>query len=77
MNIELLELDHLDDSERVQLIKDRTLEVFDDNKIKSERWLNSPIQALNYRSPIAYADTVEGAKEVLSLINRLEHGIFT
>ena len=76
MNLELLNLDHLDESEREQLIKDRALELFEGNQLSSERWLNSPLPTLNSRTPLEYANTAEDVKEVLMLIGRLEHGIF-
>jgi len=77
MNLELLELDHLDDSERVQLIKDCALELFEGNQGSSDRWLNSPLPIFNSRTPLEYANTTEAVKEVLALIGRMEHGVFS
>lgn len=40
-------------------------------------WLLSPNRALGGRSPMEMAATETGAREVESLIGRLEHGVFT
>ncbi len=40
------------------------------------RWLNQPALAFGRETPLDYADTEIGAREVEALISRLEHGVF-
>ena len=41
-----------------------------------QRWLNAPKKALGGKTPLTYADTEVGAREVENLIGRLRHGVF-
>lgn len=52
-------------------------ELFEGNTEAGLRWFQSPNRALAGQSPIEIAATETGAREVESLIGRLEHGIFT
>jgi putative toxin-antitoxin system antitoxin component (TIGR02293 family) len=68
-----------DESERVMrigLLLERAAEVLGglDN---ARAWLKSPNRALGGSTPLDYADTEPGAREVESLLGRLEHGVFT
>lgn len=63
--------------QRFQLIKDRAFKLFEGNQVKAEAWLNTSLIALNTKTPVEYASTLDGAIEVLKLINRLEYGEFT
>lgn len=40
-------------------------------------WLSTPAPALANRTPVEVAATDVGAREVESLIDRLEHGVFS
>jgi len=40
-------------------------------------WLNAPRKALSGQSPLNYSRTELGAREVVNLMGRLEHGIFS
>ena len=51
-------------AERVLVTRERAL-----------AWLKKPHRALGDRSPLAYADTDLGAREVEDLLGRIEHGI--
>lgn len=42
---------------------------------KAAKWLGSPAVAFNGETPLDYADTEIGAREVEGLIGRIEHGI--
>ena len=67
-----------DESERVLRIAniyDKALEVFE-TEIATEKWLKKPSRGLGYKIPLEYADTEPGAREVLNLLGRIEHGIF-
>jgi putative toxin-antitoxin system antitoxin component (TIGR02293 family) len=40
-------------------------------------WFTSPKIALGGKTPLEYADTELGAREVEDLLSRLEHGVFS
>jgi putative toxin-antitoxin system antitoxin component (TIGR02293 family) len=41
----------------------------------TRQWLNAELPALGWRSPLDFARTEQGAREVENLIGRIEHGI--
>jgi putative toxin-antitoxin system antitoxin component (TIGR02293 family) len=43
----------------------------------ARQWLKSPNRALGNKTPLEYADTEPGAKEVENLLGRIEHGVFS
>lgn len=68
-----------EESERVYRLArlyDKALQVFEHTE-SALRWLKEPAWALGDISPLAYADTEVGAKEVEDLLGRIEHGVFT
>ena len=72
---------HLDRSESDRLVRYarvlcKARELFGDSE-KAARWLNSPAMAFNYETPLDYADTEIGAREVEALVMRIENGIPT
>ena len=70
---------HPDESERVLRIAslfDRALQVLH-NQNRVQLWFKSPQKALGGKTPLEYADTEPGAREVEDLLGRLEHGVFT
>ena len=65
-----------DESERVLRIGhllDLAQDVLGDAK-KAQTWLKSPNRALGGSSPLGYADTEPGAREVEELLGRIDHG---
>lgn len=46
------------------------------DETEARRWLKTPNTALGGRSPLDYADTEPGAREVEDLLGRLEYGVF-
>jgi putative toxin-antitoxin system antitoxin component (TIGR02293 family) len=67
-----------DESERVlrlAQVYDMAVEVFGGQK-KAESWLKKPARGLGGKIPLEYADTNLGAQEVITLLGRIEHGIF-
>ncbi len=40
-------------------------------------WLNQPARALGFVSPLNFAETETGAREVENLLGRIEHGVFS
>lgn len=43
----------------------------------ARHWLNTPARALAYESPLHFAETEAGAREVEHLLGRIEHGVFS
>jgi putative toxin-antitoxin system antitoxin component (TIGR02293 family) len=67
-----------DESERVvrlQRLFEKALEVFED-RAAVQSWFISPQLALGDETPLHYADTELGAREVENLLSRIEHGVF-
>ena len=44
---------------------------------KASGWLSRPALAFNGETPLSYADTETGSREVEGLIGRIEHGVFS
>lgn len=61
---------------RVASIFQRTIEVLGDLE-KAREWFSSPKRALGGETPIQFCDTEPGAQEVMNLLGRIEHGVFT
>ena len=62
---------------RIAILFEKTVELFEGDVAAATQWLTTPQQALGRRSPLLYARTEPGAREVESLIGRLEHGVFS
>src|SRR5258705_13402646 len=60
---------------RLQRLFERALEVFED-RAAVQSWFNSRQLALGDETPLQYADTELGAREVENLLSRIEHGVF-
>jgi putative toxin-antitoxin system antitoxin component (TIGR02293 family) len=54
----------------------RALQVFGESAA-AVSWLSEPARALSYATPLAFAKTEFGAREVENLLGRLEHGVFS
>jgi len=68
----------IDESERVLRIGslfDRAVAVLG-NEDRARQWLKAPQRALGGRTPLEYADTEPGAREVEDLLGQLEDGVF-
>ena len=55
-------------------ILDRAVDVIGD-KSEALRWMGTPIRALDYATPISLIATAPGRKSVLSVLDKLEHGV--
>lgn len=53
-----------------------TIDVFGDEE-NARQWLRSPILALGNATPASLLDTDIGAQEVLDVLTRIEHGVFS
>jgi putative toxin-antitoxin system antitoxin component (TIGR02293 family) len=62
---------------RLALVFEKTLSLFEGDTPAARTWLTSPNGALADQSPLVVSETEFGAREVESLIGRLEHGVFT
>jgi putative toxin-antitoxin system antitoxin component (TIGR02293 family) len=60
---------------RLQRLFEKALEVFED-RAAVRSWFTSPQRALGNDTPLHYADTELGAREVENLLSRIEHGVF-
>lgn len=60
---------------RLQRLFHKALDVFED-RAATQSWFNSPQLALGGKTPLNYADTELGAREVENLLGRIEHGVF-
>jgi|TARA_R110000851_G_scaffold128128_1_gene260355 putative toxin-antitoxin system antitoxin component (TIGR02293 family) len=54
----------------------RAIEVLG-NEQDALHWLQTPRSALNNQIPLKYIETDEGQQEVLDLLGRIEHGVFS
>lgn len=70
-----LQPDESDRLLRLSRLVGLTLELFEGDLEEARSWLSSPHQALGDESPLAFATTEVGAREVEHLIGRLEHGV--
>lgn len=69
-----------DQSERlVRIIRviDRTVELFEGDKEEAQKWLKEPNRALGGKVPAELMASETGAYEVMKLITRLEHGVYS
>jgi putative toxin-antitoxin system antitoxin component (TIGR02293 family) len=69
-----------DESERLLRIStlfEKSVELFDGDTAAARQWLTAPKKALAGETPLEFARTEVGAREVENLIGRLEHGVFS
>jgi putative toxin-antitoxin system antitoxin component (TIGR02293 family) len=69
-----------DESDRVWravTIFDKAVDLFEGDDAAARKWLQTPQRALGGETPLDFASTEVGAREVEHLIGRLEHGVFT
>lgn len=72
-----LQPDESDRLLRSARIVEKAVELFEGDRKAGMKWLQSPQPALAGRTPLDFARTDIGAREVEDLIGRLEHGVFT
>jgi putative toxin-antitoxin system antitoxin component (TIGR02293 family) len=61
---------------RASTIFDLAVQLFDGDAAGARVWLQTPQPALGGETPLDFASTDVGAREVENLIGRLEHGVF-
>jgi len=62
---------------RIIRVIDRAVELFEGDKDEAQKWLNEPNRALSWKMPAELMASETGAYEVLKLITRLEHGVYS
>jgi putative toxin-antitoxin system antitoxin component (TIGR02293 family) len=62
--------------DRTLQVKLRAIDVFG-NEAKALRWLNAPRPQFNDRSPLSIIDTDEGYEEVMCMLLRIAHGVYS
>jgi putative toxin-antitoxin system antitoxin component (TIGR02293 family) len=60
---------------RLGTVFEQAVELFEGDNAAALRWLTAPRKALEGKTPLAYARTELGAREVEDLMGRLEHGV--
>lgn len=53
------------------------VDLYDGDESAARTWLTAPARALGGQTPLDFADTEVGAREVETLIGRLEHAVYT
>lgn len=69
----------MNESERVwelARLMSRAVEVLESDA-GAVQWLQSPIQALGWKTPLTLAQTAVGLREVENVLGRIEHGVFS
>ena len=62
---------------RISGLFQKALRLFEGDAPAARVWFTRPKRALGHETPLAYARTEIGAREVEALIERLEHGVFS
>ncbi len=62
---------------RLSTVFELAVDMFEGDNAAALRWLTAPRKALEGNTPLAYARTEVGAREVEDLIGRLEEGVFS
>lgn len=52
-------------------------ELFEGNRQMAEDWMSKPLPAIGNAIPADYIDSPERAQQLLDIIGRLEHGVWT
>ena len=62
---------------RVIRVLARAIELFEGDKEAANQWLNEKNRALNWQKPADVLSSETGALEVIRLITRIEHGVYS
>jgi putative toxin-antitoxin system antitoxin component (TIGR02293 family) len=62
---------------RLSAVFEQAVDLFEGDQTSALKWLTSPKKEIENETPLAYARTELGAREVENLIGRLEHGVFS
>lgn len=53
------------------------LELMNGNQYEASRWMDSPINILNGKTPREYTVDKKSLEDVIDLVGRIRHGIFS
>ncbi|MEQ9917149.1 MbcA/ParS/Xre antitoxin family protein [Pectobacterium aroidearum] len=62
---------------RVPAVSERAIELFEGDADMAEKWLAAPNRALEWKSPNEMLSCQSGIDEVIRLITRLQHGVYS
>ncbi|MEI7198630.1 MbcA/ParS/Xre antitoxin family protein [Pectobacterium parvum] len=62
---------------RVPAVSERAIELFEGDADMAEKWLAAPNRALEWKSPNEMLSCQSGIGEVIRLITRLQHGVYS
>ncbi|KAA3668308.1 MbcA/ParS/Xre antitoxin family protein [Pectobacterium carotovorum] len=62
---------------RVPSVSERAIELFEGDADMAEKWLVAPNRALGWISPAEMLSSQSGIDEVLGLIARISHGVYS
>ena len=62
---------------RLEQITRLAITLFEGNKAAALLWINSPHGVLDNKTPAELSKSQQGTLEVVNLIGRLEHGVFS
>jgi putative toxin-antitoxin system antitoxin component (TIGR02293 family) len=62
---------------RMATVFEKAVDLFEGDVVAARRWLSTPRKALDGQTPLNFARTEIGGREVEALIGRLEHGVFS
>lgn len=72
-----LDPEHSDRLMRYARLYWQAVQLLDGHEESARAWLKRPARALDGVTPLDFADTEVGGREVETLITRLEHGVYT
>jgi len=58
-------------------VLDKAVDLFEGDKAAAQQWLNEPSRALGWKKPADLLASESGAREVMKLITRLGHGVYS
>ncbi|WP_159873449.1 MULTISPECIES: antitoxin Xre/MbcA/ParS toxin-binding domain-containing protein [unclassified Raoultella] len=62
---------------RILRVIERAVELFEGDKEAAQKWMNEPNRALGWKTPAEVVSSETGALEVMRLITRVEHGVYS
>ena len=62
---------------RLSSVFEQAVDLFEGSQSDALKWLTTPKKALENQTPLSYARTELGAREIANLIGRLEHGVYS
>ena len=62
---------------RLSAVFEQAVDLFEGDQANALKWLTTRKKEIENETPLAYAGTELGAREVENMIGRLEHGVFS